>query len=196
MSGGLIHRRRLLASRRKDKHSDFAYSPAAADVHARNCDSESFTERLQKAVPLLEFVEAKVEAVSVGRSSISAPLLQNAKNQNGTHQAAVFYILADYTLGLALFAAIPWVYVVDVHDPCECLPVQMWLLSGQVKHIAPGTGEIKAVAGLTTEQANKARQDFARKERCRVKGNVEFYQEGELIALAEHEVGMYRVASI
>ena len=159
--------------------------------HNGHCEPGSFTARLRRFVPVLEFVGAEVREVSAERTVLAAPLLQTARNHNGTQQSSVFYLLADYALGVALFAAVPWVYVNELHDGTDCIPVHMWLLGGQVKHIAPGTGEITAVAGLAPEEVEKARQSFTRKQRCRLKGEVRIYQGDKLIALAEHEVGMY-----
>ena len=159
--------------------------------HRGHCEPGSFTARLRRFVPLLGFVGAAVVEVSAERAVLTAPLLQTAKNHNGTQQSSVFYLLADYALGVALFAAIPWVYVDELHDGVECVPVQMWLLGGQVKHLAPGTGEITAVASLGSEQVDSVRQIFARKQRCRIKGVVNIYQGDKLVAEAEHEVGMY-----
>lgn len=159
--------------------------------HSGHCEPRSFTARLKHFVPLLGFVGAEVVEVSAGRTVLTAPLLQTAKNHNGTQQSSVFYLLADYALGIALFAAIPWVYVDELHDGVECVPVQMWLLGGQVKHLAPGTGEITAVASLGNELVDSVRQIFARKQRCRITGVVNIYQGDKLVAQAEHEVGMY-----
>jgi acyl-coenzyme A thioesterase PaaI-like protein len=183
--------KRWLEDRQHSVRLEIAHTKEAAIAHYKNCEPSLFTCRLQQLVPLLKFVGAKVKEVSAERTVLTAPLLASARNQNNTQQASVFYILADYALGIALFAAVPWVYVIDVHDGCDCVPVQMWLLSGQVKHLAPGTGEITAVASLSTEQVDKARRDFYRKKRCRMRGTVEIYQGEKLVALAEHEVGMY-----
>lgn len=160
-------------------------------LHEQNCDEALITERLGELVPLLKFVGFRVEQASPHRTVLTVPLLESAMNQNGTQQAAVFYLLADYTLGVAMFAAMPGIYTVGVHDRCNAMPVQFWLKGGQVTHLAPGTGTIRAVVELVEAVVRDMRQRMVDKGRCVIKGQVKIYQGDKLVAISEHEMGMY-----
>lgn len=112
-------------------------------------------------------------------------------NQNGTHQASVFYILADYTLGVGMFATLPGCYTVGVHDRCSALPVQFWLREGQVKHIMPGTGVIRGEVTISPEVASDLRAAMVRKGRCELEHIVKIYQGETMIAETNHRMGLY-----
>lgn len=103
-----------------------AIKPDAADLelHAANARPELVTRRLRELVPLLDVLDCRVVRITDELTELRMPLLVSAMNQNGTHQASVFYLAADYALGIAMFGALPGVYVSGVHDRCEALPVQ------------------------------------------------------------------------
>ena len=170
------------------------------DLHRQNCDTELVTRRLGELVPLLKFVGFQVEQMTAEKTTLSVPLLESAMNQNGTHQAAIFYLIADYTLGIGMFAGLPGCYTIGVHDRCHALPIQFWLKGATVTHLRPGTGAIRAEVTLSPETIAIMRAQMVAKGRCVVKDAVRFYQGDQLIAITEHEMGMYadlpRVADI
>lgn len=167
--------------------------PDAEDlaVHKINCCPELISRRLRELVPLLEFVDCTVQEVGFERTVLSLPLLASAMNQNGTHQAAVFYLVADYALGVGMFGALPGVYVTGVHDRCNALPVQYWLKRGQVHHIAPGTGRLTAEVQISPEKAAALRRQLIERGRGELTDAVKIYQDGDLVAETEHTMGLY-----
>jgi methyltransferase (TIGR00027 family) len=167
--------------------------PDAEDLilHKALCDTQLVTERLGELVPLLKFVGFRVETMTAEKTILTVPLLESAMNQNGTHQAAVFYLIADYTLGVGMFAVLPGCYTVGIHDRCRALPVQFWLKTGRVEHRAPGTGAIRSEVTISAEKVSAMRAQLLAKGRCQIKETVRIYQDGELVALAEHEMGLY-----
>lgn len=166
-------------------------SPLDTPHHQLNCSPELLTQRLSQLVPLFDFVGARVDSVSDRETRLVAPFRTNALNQNGTHQASVFYILADYASGIAAMSVLPGVYVIGVHDPCPGFPVQMWLKSGSVNHLAMGTGELEAVVRIEPGEAQRMRQQLRVKGRCEITTKVAFFQQELLVATAEHVVGIY-----
>lgn len=170
-----------------------AWAPDTDDLqlHQQNCCPELATRRLHELVPLLAFIECAVTEVGPDRTVLSLPLNVSAMNQNGTHQAAVFYLVADYTLGVGMFGVLPGVYVTGVHDRCHALPVQYWLKRGSVHHLAPGTGPMRAEVCISSEKAANLRRQLIERGRGELTDTVRFYQEGQLVAEAEHTMGMY-----
>jgi O-methyltransferase involved in polyketide biosynthesis/acyl-coenzyme A thioesterase PaaI-like protein len=160
-------------------------------LHTRNCDTRMTTQRLRALVPLLEFVGCVVQEIGPERTVLGLPLLAAAMNQNGTHQAAVFYLVADYVFGVAMFGVLPGVYVTGVHDRCAALPVQFWLKRGTVHHLAPGTGQLRAEIAIPTEQQVQLRAQLFERGRGELTGKVCFFQDGQLVAETEHTMGIY-----
>jgi acyl-coenzyme A thioesterase PaaI-like protein len=161
------------------------------ELHKHNCCPKAATRRLRELVPLLEVTDCVVEEIGPERTVLSVPLLESAMNQNGTHQAAVFYLLADYTLGVGMFGVLPGCYVTGVHDRCEALPVQFWLKCGSVTHLAPGTGRMRAEVSIPHEGVEKLRRQLYEKGRGECSGTVRVHQEGGLVAEAQHTMGIY-----
>lgn len=161
------------------------------EIHRLNCSPELITRRLRQLVPLLEFVDCEISEVGPERTVLTLPLLESAMNQNGTHQASIFYLVADYTLGVGMFAVLPGVYVTGVHDCCHALPVQYWLKRGFVKHIAPGTGSLSAEVKISSEEALDIRRQLIVNGRCELSGIVHIYQNGNLVAEVQHTMGLY-----
>lgn len=174
-------------------YKPLAVWPDAEDIqlHRDNCSPHLITQRLRELVPLLDFLQARIVQVDPEETRLSVSLDAATVNQNGTHQGAVFYLLADYAVGVSMFSAIPGVYITGVHDRCHALPVQMWLKSGEVKHLAPGSGEIEAISTISKEDALNLRRQLLHKGRCEYRGTVNFYQDNKLVAVAEHVIGMY-----
>jgi O-methyltransferase involved in polyketide biosynthesis len=165
--------------------------PEDLALHKRNSSPELITRRLRELVPLLEVVGCVVEEISPERTVLGLPLLAAAMNQNGTHQAAVFYLIADYTLGIAMIGVLPGCYVTGVHDRCKALPVQLWLKRGSVQHLAPGTGKMRAEVRIPPEDARKLRMQLVEKGRGEYTGTVRICEGGKVIAEATHTMGVY-----
>ncbi|MEM7561004.1 MAG: class I SAM-dependent methyltransferase, partial [Planctomycetota bacterium] len=161
------------------------------ELHRENCSPELITKRLRELVPLLEFCGFRVESVTPEETVVSVPLLHSAVNQNGTQQASVFYLLADYALGVAMFGVLPGVYVTGVHDRGRALPVQYWLKRGTVKHLSPGSGTMRAVVKISPEKSAELRQSLIDNGRGEVKERVSIYQGEQLVAATEHTMGLY-----
>jgi O-methyltransferase involved in polyketide biosynthesis len=161
------------------------------DLHLKNSCPVLITHRLRQLVPLLDFVDCVVSEVHAQRTVLTLPLLESAMNQNGTHQASIFYLVADYALGVGMFAALPGVYVTGVHDCCNALPVQYWLKQGFVKHLAPGTGKLTAEVHINSQEAFYLRTQLIANGRCEYSGSVLFYQNGNQIAEVKHTMGLY-----
>jgi len=159
--------------------------------HQRNCSPDLLTERLRQLVPLFDFVGVEVKSVTSDETRLIAPLRTNALNQNGTHQAAVFYLMADYASGIAAMSVLPGLYVIGVHDPCPGFPVQMWLKSGAVEHLAMATGDLEAVVQIDRADAERMRRQLRRKGRCEITTTVRFFQQERHVATARHVVGVY-----
>jgi len=161
------------------------------ELHKLNASVELATQRLWDLVPLLKFINCTVSYIGADKTVLTVPLLETAMNQNGTQQAAIFYLIADYTLGIGMFGALPGVCVTGVHDRCRGLPVQYWLKRGSVQHLAPGTGTMKAEVTILPEDALELRKQLIARGRCELTETVRIYQGEQLVATTEYTMGLY-----
>lgn len=167
--------------------------PSAEDylLHNHICSTELMTKRLRELVPLLEVIDYKVEKITLEETVLSTPLLEAAMNQNGTHQASVFYLMADYTTGIGMMGALPGIYVSAIHERTTGQPIQYWLKKSTVEHLRPGTGPITSRIHIPEEERLRMRRDIIKKGHTEYTGRVEFFQNGQNIALSYPTMGMY-----
>jgi methyltransferase (TIGR00027 family) len=124
-------------------------------------DCEGITSLLRAQVPVLEFVKWKVTKFEPGLIHTILPLVPTATNQHCTHQAALFFLAADYTGGLALGSIVPDYPVAGVH-PSNPLQTSMalWSARGEIKYCSPSMGCLEAVAQIDLNRQEKIRRRF------------------------------------
>src|SRR5687768_9911552 len=168
-------------------------NPTSEDIELtrQNRSPEFLTARLRELVPLVRMLEFRIASVSDSETVGEVPLLASTMNQNGTHQASVFYIMSDYIAGTAVYAGLAGTYAIGLHDRGSGQPIQLWLKANAVKHLKPGTGLIRGRAGLKPEQASELRDRLLEKGRCEVQMHVDILQGDDLIATAEPVIGVY-----
>lgn len=159
--------------------------------HEHNCCPELITQRMHDLIPLLRYTSCTVEYVGRDRAVVSVPFSDSAINQNGTQQAAIFYLLSDCTLAAGILGALPGVYISGIHDRCPALPIQFWTKQGNIQHLSPGTGTIQAVVEISPEHASTMRHVLMQKGRTECHEIVHIYQKEKLIATGEFVIGIY-----
>jgi len=126
-----------------------------------NCDA--LTSLLCNQVPVLEFVRWKVVAIDPGMAHTVLPLASPSTNQHCTHQAAVLFLAADYTGGIALASLLPGRPVVGVHPvtPME-KSIALWLIKGEIRYARPSVGRLEIVAEVDPRRHPRIRKRFSR----------------------------------
>jgi methyltransferase (TIGR00027 family) len=119
------------------------------------------TSLLRKQVPILDFVDWAVTDIEQGHVHTVLPLNSSSTNQHCTHQAAVFFLAADYTGGIALASLIPFWPVAGVHPvrPSE-KPIALWLVKGEVKYLRPSVGRLTVAAKIDPTRHKRVRKQF------------------------------------
>ncbi len=144
---------------------------------------------LRGLVPLAAGLDFRIQTLSPREVVCSLEANDLGLNQNGTLQAATFYILADYTSGLAGYAGLGDYSLLGMDDPQDPRPkIQGWLKDGYVKHIRPATGSLRAVAALPEEEIARIRQDLSTSGKCVYTAEIQIFQETTLVAIARHTV--------
>jgi hypothetical protein len=124
-------------------------------------ECEGITRLLREQVPVLEFVQWEVTKFEPGLVHTMMPLIPTATNQHCTHQAALFYLVADYTGGLCLGSLVPDYPVAGVHpgNSSESF-MALWTVRGEIKYCSPSMGCLEAVARIDPDRQEKVRRRF------------------------------------
>jgi methyltransferase (TIGR00027 family) len=125
-------------------------------------NSETFTSLLREQVPVLDFVKWRVTLVEQGRAHSVLPLISSSTNQHCTHQAALLFLAADYTGGMALASLIPHWPIMGVHPvaPSE-KSMALWLVKGEIKFYRPSVGCLEIAAEVEPERYDRVRKRYA-----------------------------------
>ncbi len=125
-----------------------------------NC--EVLTSLLREQVPVLDFVKWRVTLIEQGRAHTVLPLISPSTNQHCTHQAALLFLAADYTGGIALASLIPNWPVIGVHPvaPTE-KSMALWLVKGEIKFFRPSVGCLEIAAEVEPDRYDRVRKRYA-----------------------------------
>ena len=120
------------------------------------------TSLLRQQVPVLDFVKWSVTFVEQGTARTMLPLISPSTNQHCTHQAALFFLAADYTGGIALASLIPHWPVIGVHPvaPTE-KSMALWLVKGEIKFFRPSVGCLEVSARVEPELHDRVKKRYS-----------------------------------
>ena len=92
--------------------------------------------------------------IEQGLAHTVLPLISSSTNQHCTHQAALFFLAADYTGGIALASLISDWPVVGVHPIASSdKSMALWLVKGEVKYLRPSVGRLDVIAKVDRRPA-------------------------------------------
>ncbi|MEX1020422.1 MAG: class I SAM-dependent methyltransferase [Litorilinea sp.] len=160
-------------------------------LHARNSCPALLTQRIHEILPMLKFVNCQVESIATDETILILPFEESSLNQNGTQHTASFYLLADCALAVAIFGALPGVYVTGIHDRCRAMPIQIWTKQGTVDHLAPATGAIQAIVNIPPADAQALRAQLLKKGRADISATIRMFHGADLVATADFTLGVY-----
>lgn len=143
------------------------------------------TDLLRKAIPVLAHSNWYIDKVEEGVCESVLPLNSPTTNQHGTHQAALISLSADYTGGLALATLLRGVPLAGVHRCHEDNSASLWLASMNVKYRSPSSGHLTGVCRIDPRKADAIKSRYFSGNRILATLDVEFFSNGELVAVAE-----------
>lgn len=109
---------------------------------------EKLNKSFRESVPILEYLDWRIEKMQRGYSETILPLNVQSSNQHITHQAALMMLSADYTGGLALaslFHLAPVLGFWEVHDEYA---IYMWGAKSKIKWHYPSTEDLICKASI------------------------------------------------
>ncbi len=119
------------------------------------------TELLHEQIPVLGFVRWRVDSVEPGFARTSLPLIAESTNQHCTHQAALLFLSADYTGGIALASLLPGWPAVGVHPLAGTdKSMALWLVKGEIKFLRPSCGRLDVTASVEPQRHARIRKRF------------------------------------
>ena len=94
------------------------------------------------------------------------PLISPSTNQHCTHRAALLFLAADYTGGIAVGSLIPGRPLMGVHPvaPTE-QTTSLWLVKGEIKFLRPSVGRLEIAADIEPERGRRTRSLTTRARR-------------------------------
>ena len=131
-----------------------------AKTYRYNCDV--MTSLLHQQVPVLDFVQWRVTTIEPGLANTVLPLVAPSTNQHCTHQAALLFLAADYTGGIALASLLPEWPIAGVHPvaPSETA-MALWLVKGEIQFFRPSVGRLDILAEVEPERHDRVKRRFA-----------------------------------
>ncbi len=125
-------------------------------------DCAALTKLLRGQVPVLNYVKWGFELIEQGRTLSVLPLISSATNQHCTHQAALLFLAADYTGGIALSSLFPDWPLAGIHPimPSE-KSMSLWLAKGEIKYLRPSVGRLEISASVAPERHARIRNRCA-----------------------------------
>jgi acyl-coenzyme A thioesterase PaaI-like protein len=125
-------------------------------------DCASLTSLLRGQVPVLAYVNWGFDLIEQGRTRSVLPLVNSSTNQHCTHQAALLFLAADYTGGIALASLLPDWPLVGIHPiaPSE-KSMSLWLVKGEIKYFRPSVGRLEISASVEPARHHRVRNRCA-----------------------------------
>ena len=147
------------------------------------------TSLLRQQVPVLDFVKWSVTSIEQGTARTMLPLISPSTNQHCTHQAALFFLAADYTGGIALASLIPDWPVIGVHPvaPTE-KSMALWLVKGEIKFFRPSVGCLEISARVEPELHDRVKKRYTQGKTVLETVTVRFRNAAVDVAEASHDL--------
>jgi methyltransferase (TIGR00027 family) len=135
---------------------------------------EVVTSLLREQVPVLEFVQWKVNQIEFGGAETVLPLNAQSTNQHFTHQAALQVLAADYAGGVALASLLTGWPVLGVHPVASRNSVSLWLLKVDIKYLRPSVADLSVTAKIDPDLHERIQKRFFEGKAVIETINIEF----------------------
>ena len=144
---------------------------------------EFLTNCFKNSVPILGFVNWKILDVKEGYCKSVIPFDSISKNQNTTHQAALYLLSADYTGGASISNHIRLPSLgIHPNEICDDYGIEHWLLYSEIKFLKKSTNNLFATSTITDEEINTITNIFYKKGKVLKTVNIDLTNdENELL---------------
>jgi len=143
---------------------------------------EFVTACLRENVPLLNYVDWQIIEVKEGYCKTLIPYEKKSKNQNATHQAALYLLAADYTGGISISNHIKlpaWgVYPNEFYDDFGLI---FFTLHSEVTFKKVSTKNMIAIASINQEEREIIKTNIYKKGRIIKSVDIELRNDDEAL---------------
>ena len=150
----------------------------------QRAEPKKLTALFHSSVPILKHLEWKVTDTGRGFAETILPLNIASTNQHITHQAAVFLIAADYTVGIALGTLLDNVPLVGIHPQNTDYGAYLWGARADIKWICPSCDDLICKARIPQAQFETIIQRFFRGDRVMETVPIDMWNKDKLVAMA------------
>ena len=151
-----------------------------AEHHNKFFRPELLTLWCRISIPVLDFVGWQIAELHEGYCKSVIPFVKTARNQNASHQAALFLLAADYTGGIALCNHIKLPsFGIHPEEYYEDFGLVLFTAHSEVKYKKLSKMNLIAVANIDEEGKKNFTNYLFRKGRIVQSINVELKNEDE-----------------
>jgi O-methyltransferase involved in polyketide biosynthesis/acyl-coenzyme A thioesterase PaaI-like protein len=149
-------------------------------------NEKQFTQAFHKSVPVLSYLDWKIEQIDRGYCRTLLPINVECSNQYITQQAALMLLAADYTGGIALCTLFNQVPVIGFHSQTSDYGAYMWGAKSHIKWHQPSSGDLTCVAQVDKKQWQRLANRFFNGQKVITEIPVFLYNDqDELVAQVE-----------
>jgi len=136
------------------------------DHQKKYCQPEFLTSCFIKNVPILNYVDWQIIEIKEGFCKSIIPYEKHSKNQNSTHQAALYLLAADYTGGIAVGNHIKLpsfgIHPIELYDDFGII---FFTIHSEVKYKKISTNNMIATCHINEEERAIIQNSFYKKGR-------------------------------
>jgi hypothetical protein len=137
-----------------------------SEHHKKHGHPEFLTSCFRKSVPVLDFVDWRILELKEGYCKSVMPFVKSTKNQNASHQAALFLLSADYTGGIAISNHIKLPsFGIHPEEYYEDFGILHFLVHSEIKYKKLSTKNLIATSSISEEEVQDITKTFYNKGR-------------------------------
>lgn len=151
------------------------------DEHYQNfCNPELTTALLKNSVPLLNFVNWRVEEVREGYCHSFISTIDKTPNKCTSLQSSTLFLAADYTGGIALYTLLRGIPSFGITPVETGNGVCLWLIRSEFEFNEPATTHLKIFSHVPKNSFCKIKDRFFRKKPVIERLEITFENNGHI----------------
>lgn len=152
---------------------------------AAQLDPARLTAQLHDSVPVLKFLDWRIEDAQRGVAVTVLPLNLASSNQHVTHQAAITLLAADYAAGIALASLLYDTPIVGIHPQTTDYGAHVWGAKAEIRWSVPSTGDLRVIARIPEERHDLVLRRFRAGKLVLETVHVEMFNDAGPVAEAD-----------
>ncbi len=152
------------------------------DDSEKRFNLEKLNKSFRESVPILDYLDWRIEVMQRGYSETVLPLNVQSSNQHITHQAALMMLSADYTGGLALASLFHLAPVLGFWEVFDEYAIYMWGAKSKIKWHYPSTDDLICKANIDIKSRDNLIKRMNMSKKVVFTTHIEMYNGKKLVA--------------